>query len=89
MSPFQRLALCALLIVVGVGCPPEDPTGYALFESPVVNPLAITADGTRLVVVNPTAGSVSVVNLNLNPGVEMRENWLSRMAIVSMGPDSQ
>ncbi|HVP31815.1 MAG TPA: hypothetical protein VMW35_21915 [Myxococcota bacterium] len=54
---------------LGADCsPPSTVTlpasGSALFTSPQTNPLALSADGTRLYVANTTSGSLSIVDVS-------------------------
>jgi YVTN family beta-propeller protein len=57
--------LLLLLILTGGSarrCAFHQPQGHALFSSPQVAPLALSADGRRLYVANTTSNSVSVVD---------------------------
>ena len=62
------LLMLAAGFSMGDSCtPPPTPvpgTGSALFESPQVNPVALSGDGTRLYVANTTSGTVSVVDVS-------------------------
>ena len=44
----------------------SEPVGFQLFESPQVNPLAISADGSEVYVAHTTANVVGVINTALN-----------------------
>jgi YVTN family beta-propeller protein len=68
-SSAPRLALLGLLVLVplvmGAPCQPSvnnhEAVGHELFTSPQVNPIVLSADGSRLYVANTTSNTVSVI----------------------------
>jgi len=68
-----RLALATLVALalpnLGADCTPTAPvrpgSGSALFESPQVNPIALSADGTLAYVANTTSGTLSIVDVSV------------------------
>jgi YVTN family beta-propeller protein len=71
-TPFRIAALAAAAALGtgadcgGGGTVPLPGSGSALYESPQANPLALSADGTRLYVANTTSGTLSVLDVT-NP----------------------
>ncbi len=62
----STLVLVLAAALLGARCDSADlpESGAALFTSPQANPVALSADGSRLWVANTTAGSVSVVDVS-------------------------
>lgn len=71
VSPLHALRILTLLVAsgfaLGVDCGGGTVSlpgsGSALYESPQVDPLALSADGTRLYVANTTSGTLSVLDV--------------------------
>lgn len=74
LTPSQAVRLLALLAASGFalgadcggGTVALPGSGSVLYESPQVDPLALSADGTRLYVANTTSGTLSVLDVT-NP----------------------
>lgn len=70
-----RMSVVAIALAATVGVPygaeamrarTHEAIGFQLFESPQVNPLALSADGSELYVAHTTAGNVIVIPTSLN-----------------------
>ena len=68
-GPSLAVVLLAVLVAGGPALAGNkrvhEPIGFELFESPQVNPIVLSADGTRLFVADTVANSVEVFDTNL------------------------
>ena len=66
MRACRWLTVLALPALAALACVPtseHEPAGFQMWESPQTNPMAMTADGSRLYVAHTTAGFVKVLGI--------------------------